>query len=401
MVRLSLTFVVGGGLALKVISVGVAGTLMAADRPETALSWWPDSTSAASAVAEKLAEAGELDKAQIMAIQALRGSAQDSRALRALADVSRQRGNTEISSTAIVISAHLGWRDGFAQWWVFEQALNDQDVIAASQSGDALLRINFQTPEVWIALKRMVNTAEGRAALAERMSAKPMWSEPFLTQFRAGSPQEARDFGRLMMELDARGARPDDELVQPFFLDLIARGEFKEALTVWRWLSRASGDPTAGAVDGGFTELASGARGWGPFSWRTLDVSNVTLRTPTRTEFSADPALEVTIDGTALSRPIHQLLILPPGTYEFVFDAKLHQGSRHAFRWEIVCLSSRAELIRRSAFPSPSSSWSLQRLEFTVPAANCEGQTLRLLVGPARQESASASFDNLSIRHIR
>lgn len=385
-------------LAVQVIRIGVSG-LMLPNNPEGALTVWSGSAAAASQSAENLIKAGKTDEAQALAVRALAISAQESQALHTLAAVGRARGNPDITDTALTIAAHLGWRDVFVQGWVLERAVRQGDMVAISQAGDALLRTGFDPKLPLAAFRALLTTPQGRTALAERMSARPGWARDFLLQFRAGSPQEARDFGALLVELDRLGARPGDHDVQPFFEDIIRRGDFEIAIGIWsRMNSRVTGDPSAGLIDGGFSDLAADSGAWGPFGWRLSGEPNISVATAPRSEFGNDPMLDVSADSAERKAALTQLVALRPGNYELVYDGKLNSGRRTAFQWVIHCTEGYKHWVEAPAIPQAAQGWATYRIAFTVPAEGCRGQMVALYAGPVTQGSASASFDSMQIR---
>lgn len=383
-----------GALALQIVSVGWSGLLLGDGRAEVAHSAWAGSANAASRAAEQLRLAGKAEQAQAAALDALGVSAQDSLALRTLAEIASQRGQRDVADTAMVLAARLGWRDGFAQLWLFQRAIEQGDAVTAANAGDALLRTRFHPELVEAPLYALIQTPEGRVALADRISGKPQWAETFLRGYRAPTKADSESFGALLIELKRIGALPPDSLVQGFFQDLVARGRFAEAQSVWHSLTDVSAlDAGSAVVDGGFDLLAQQRAPWGPFGWRLREANGILVSTPSRSEFGNNPTLEVQAESRT-TVPLTQLIALRPGRYELIYEVNQKQGPRHAFKWRIICLSGTAVLQKVASGPG-AAGWTESHFAFAVPA-DCPGQVLSLQTG-ATGQLATIAFDSLRI----
>lgn len=385
-------------LAFQVVQVGTSG-LMLRNNPERALAMWPGSAAAASQSGENLVRSGKIDQGQALAVRALAISAQDSQALHTLAAIGRARGNLAITDAALTIAAHLGWRDVLVQRWVLERALKQNDPVSISRSADALLRSGSDPQAPFAALRHLLTTPEGRVALAERLSGRPAWGEPFLDRFRAVSASDSADFGALLVELKGDGALPPDKFVQGFFQDLVARGRFAEARSVWQSVAGVSGDDAGGDIfDGGFEEFARQGAVWGPFGWRAADVSHASVAGEPRSEFSRDMVLKAeTFPGPAVEL-LSQLISLRPGRYTLSYEANQGSGPRHAFRWVIRCLQKDgASPLRAPVVSRRGAAWNVESLSFQVPETGCPGQLLALAASGAN-EAASVSIDSVRIK---
>jgi hypothetical protein len=255
--RLAILGLAGIALAVMAVRIGWSRTLVDKGQAGAALAVWGGNADAAARRAEQLFDAGKYREAQTLAVRALSQSAHNSLALRVYAMAAGRLGDPQGADAAMVFAAQLGWRDGFVQRWIFDQAMASGDMVAASRAADAMMRIDFQRNEILQRIKDLVATPQGRDALAERLSDRPYWGPAFLARFKQLPPDQAANFIELLVAMDARGVRPDDEQIRPFFNAMLARGDLSQALALWHRFNRTvTGDPTTGVVDGNFIELS-------------------------------------------------------------------------------------------------------------------------------------------------
>jgi hypothetical protein len=389
-----------GGLLLTgiIVQVGISGLAIANDNPTRALSLWGGSAQAAAHAAEEAVRERKLDRGRDLALRSLNIRVQNSQALRVVATLAQERNEQDVADMALTLAARLGWRDGFAQLWLLNRAMAGKDWTTAARAADALLRIEFARPEARAALQRLMAIPEGRRAIAERLAARPQWGPLFFSGVDFRAPHASQDFGTLLIELNAQGVLPGDKEIGPFFRNLLSRGDYRGALEIWRAINPGVvGNPTLGVIDGDFAYFATGTRPWGPFGWRPNNIDTITLSTPSRSEFSSDPALRVDVVGETGTPPVvTQMLALAPGRYRIAYDVEQTGGLRSTFRWRVSCDQNAAIVINKPAVQYAVSGWSRQELTFEVPSPGCASQHLMLTAGQTNS-AASATFDNVQI----
>lgn len=169
---------------------------------------------------------------------------------------------------------------------------------------------------------------------------------------------------------------------------LTDRGEARRAYQLWlRYLGRTEG-PGGTVYDPRFQGLPGPA----PFNW-ALDSSQAGSA-----EFVAGPAMEVSYFGRAEGVLARQLLLLPPGSYNFEVQAEGDangEGSR--LLWRVMCLRSQSPLF---TLPLQEITYTPKRLsgQFRVPPG-CDAQWLQLVGVPAEFPTLqSARFTDLKVQ---
>ena len=395
---------VGMGLSLTALILGLGITDIGKSTPypqDTLQEGVMTSTDAAAAQAEAAADHGEMKAAQSLAVEALQMSLQNARALRVIGRVASSAGQVSVADTAMTLAARLGWRDGFAQLWLFDRALQQQDYATAAQAGDALMRTNFHPDLVMPRMQRLLGTPPGRTALAGRMAENPPWTVPFLAFLSGQMPGSTQQVALLLEEMGRAGKPPSASDIRRFFDAAIAGGQAFQLVGAWQQLNGGiTDDPRTGIIDGNFDMLAArevGSADNGPFGWKITNQSDATITTPQRSDGNAGPALHISMpqDSTGGSA-VSQLLVLPAGRYRLTYLASLERGSASAFRLEVQCQGGPV-LVRDLAIKASGKDWSPERFVFEVPS-KCNSERLSITVSAAFGE-AEAGFDEVEISH--
>jgi hypothetical protein len=394
--------VVGVGLllALLILRLGILDGQLTLHPQQELQEGVMSSTESGVTQAEAFAGRGDMRRAQSLSLEALGMSLQNARALRVVGRAANNAGETDAADTAMTLAARLGWRDGFAQIWMFDRALQQGDFVTAAQAGDALMRIQFHPEVVMPRLQRLLATRAGRTALAARMAENPPWMQQFFGYLSDGMPDTTSRVALLLEDLGRLGKRPMERDTGRFFTTAIAQGQAAQLVGAWQQLNGGIvDDPRTGIVDGNFDILAAtdaGAVGSGPFGWKIPQQSGATVTTPPRSESNVGPALHIqlpreSVGGTVVS----QLLVLAPGRYELTYLAVLEHGSVNAVRLELRCQYGPIPL-REFVIGTSTKDWAPQRLTFDVPN-RCGSQTLSITASSAFGD-VEAGMDGLLIR---
>lgn len=392
----------GAGLvASAVIANGLSGIALRSGNPALALAVWPVSSSAAALRAEQLVDKGRLPEAQALAVRALRTASLNSVALRVVVRTAQQRKDAALAETGLVLAARSGWRDGFAQLWLLERAMAERNYTTAAQAADALLRIRFANARARAAITTLIGTPGGRAAIAERIAARPPWASLVLRDLRGATPEQAEVAAALLITLNERGIRPDESDLRPLLDNALAKGQGAMMQRLWRTLNpNTVADADSGLNDGDFTQLAADSTKWQPFGWRIAETPDIRIETPSRTEYQMNPVLRIEGQGRRPSAAVTQLLTLRPGLYDLSFRYKLETGLRQAFVWQVQCMGQTSRLLYGIAVPTlAGQGWEENRLQFRVPE-NCPGQRIVLLVRPSPTGLSAAAFDSVRINPV-
>lgn len=223
-------------------------------------------------------------------------------------------------------------------------------------------------------LAKLLPSAEGRRVLADVLSRGPTWRDQFFTIARNRSvrPEDAL---ALVNELRARRPNADLSRARQLYVTALANaGRLREARRIWiETLPPAEQARNRLISNSGF----AGPRAPEPFGWqvRSEDVGRaeiVTRGTPA-------PFLQADYFGGSNALLAEQLIALPPGRYRLRYQVSGEVGSGNSrLYWSVSCFSgapelARSEIGRVGAAPRP------MEAAFTVPAAGCDGQRLRLI----------------------
>jgi len=152
--------------------------------------------------------------------------------------------------------------------------------------------------------------------------------------------------------------------------DLVKRGEIAEAHRIWRRLSGAGAAQVPAAV---YDPDFAGLPGAPPFNWHF--------------ESGSDGFAEITRGSPGLYAEYHsrspmqlggQLLLLPPGRYSLGFTAEgTSEGEEGHLAWTLSCHPGERQI---GEVPITGVGYSAKSIsgEFSVPAAGCPAQWLRL-----------------------
>jgi hypothetical protein len=237
-------------------------------------------------------------------------------------------------------------------------------------------------------LARMVRDPKTGSALIAVLRHDPVMQQSVLAELaRSGADPDL--ILRIAGSNRATSPTPEGLPWQRLLLaKLIERGDVTRAHRLWQSFAGLGGSAgEKGLYDGRF----EGLRGAPPFNWQ-LNPGSAGVAERTR-----GPALQAEYYGRLNAELAAQLMMLRPGRYRLQFaaegDAK-GEGSRLA--WTVACHGSKAPLLH---LPLTAISYTPRRLagEFSVPAAGCAAQWLRL-IGIAGE---MASAQSATIRDMR
>lgn len=341
---------------------------------------------------------GEGAAAEELAAAALRRSPLDPRAMSVLALAWEGGGRIEAAAELMMLAGESGWRSPLAQLWLLETAIAGNAHAVAAQRGDALLRQALFQEQVLQAVRRLVESAEGRDALAARLADAPPWRRSFLTGIEALSVEDLRNQQALLFALQEHGAAPDASEIGALVSRLAALEQYGTAR--WTWWS-LSGEHAAESLlsDGGFERLdarRSGTAPASPFEWRTPSVLGATARADQPPIALAGPALHVRAEGSAAGTLLEQTLVLPSGRYRFsvaVLDGS--DSERDALRWRMACVNGE-EVEMRSGDAARQQGWMRFHATFSVPMG-CDVQRLGLRALGRSLSAVDIWYDELVI----
>lgn len=208
---------------------------------------------------------------------------------------------------AFQVSGQLGWRDSLTQIYWLDQAMQSDNLKVAAERLDALLRQSPHDENAARFLAVVAASPEGRAALAQRLRAAPVWSEAFVTDLTDLPPDQLEQRIDVMARTGSRVW--NCEVIAPMTQKLIDLKMFSQAMSVWRGSCSSS---TALVYDGGFDKLDT-TKSIGAFEWQLSSRGDVEVQPAVDDTGNKRIGFEVT--ATRSLQILRQLIVLEPGAY--------------------------------------------------------------------------------------
>jgi hypothetical protein len=360
-------------------------------------------SSAASPASAKL-DYEALTDIRSWAKRALRNDPLNARAFRILGQLAQRDADDKNTKIFMQAAARRSLHESAAVYAMMVQSYQDQDYDAAIRYADVLLRtlqdLSGVTQPVVSVLAKIAETKEGSGKVAELLAGNPPWRSRFFGSF-SNSISDARTPLQIFLVLRNTPGATTAEDRSPYLDFLVGHGFYELAYYAWlQFLPPEQLSKLGRLVNGNFEADPTGA----PFDWQFSKNPGVTI------EVIARPAGEG--EGKALFIKfgagrvdfggVSQLIILPPGSYEFRGKQKADLVSRMGLRWHIRCAGKSDEEVGQSPVVNGTDMrWADFAFSLTVPATDCPAQYIRL-ASEARSASeqfisGSVWFDDLEI----
>jgi hypothetical protein len=239
-------------------------------------------------------------------------------------------------------------------------------------------------------LARMVRDPRTGASLIRVLSHDPEMQQAVLAQL-ASRGEDPDLILRIAGSSAATNPTPEGLPWQRLLLARLAeKGDVARAHRLWRSFS---GLGPAGEEKGLYDSQFRGLPGAPPFNWNLVTGNSGVA------ERIDPPGLQVEYYGRLDGEFASQLLMLRPGRYRLAFRAQgAAKGEGSRLFWSVACVGSAAPLLQIT-IAGISYSPRVLAGEFTVPAAGCPGQWLRLK-GAAGEfvDAQSVTISGLQLR---
>jgi tetratricopeptide (TPR) repeat protein len=320
---------------------------------------------------------GELDDAFRAAQRAYAHDPLDAEALIALSRLAEARGDAEAAARLKLMAGELQPRATAVQAEALAILLARRDFDGAMTRLDGLIRARPQQAGVLFDLAaEIARDTEGRNAVARKLAARPPWRPSFLAHTVArGNPGTAQ---RIIAELRALGTPADADELALLIERYMRDGAVDKAYATWlSSLSPAELQQVRLVYDGGFSQAVRNLR----FDWTVTPAKGLSHRMFPRNTASMDQSLQLDFQGVEGSfANLSQVLRLKPGRYRLTGEARFdgfQSPSGVVFRLHCMKAGQLAPLDETAPLPQ-SSQWMAFERGFTVPAADCPDQLLRL-----------------------
>lgn len=346
--------------------------------------------------AESALREGKVDQAEAYARQALRRHPLEGRALRILGATAELRGDRASARALMAAAAASTPRDSATQFWLAINALADRDLETALIKLDRLVRFEPELQnDVFPILATVATNPVGAPAIARFLAAEAPWRARF-TEGLIRQAFAVDDLTRLFRMIEQAGGQLSPSEVDQLAQRLWASGDWRRLRVM---LAREPGAEATPALvqDGGFDGI-----GRGPFfGWAVRRVPGADTWIGAGSG-DGRSALHVSFhDRRVAYAHVQQALLLDPGRYSLRAQARLaNLRTARGLRWVLNCAGG-GKPIGQSELLLGSTDWRPVSAHFEVPARNCGGQLLTLMlearIAAEQQVAGDAWFDDLQI----
>jgi hypothetical protein len=321
----------------------------------------------------------------------------NAQALRMIGQLAESQGDEPGARRAMQAAAHLSLGESVALDWLMRKNLEESEFSLALYYADALLRTRPQIIDY--VMPTLVRMAEDKAAnpqLKLLLADNPPWRGSFFSAL-PGRISDARTPLELLLALRDAAAPPTIAELRAYLDFLIAHKFYELAYSTWLQFLPADRLISAGLIYNGSFEIAPSGL---PFDWVMTAGSGVTVDIVDRLD-TAGRALVVEFeDGRVDFQSVKQLIVLPPGSYDFSGKYKGELSGPRGMKWRITCAGG-APIAESAMMSGMRPQWIEVDVAFTVPAGDCGAQYVRLDLDArmASEQFVSGSFwfDELAI----
>ena len=325
------------------------------------------------------------------------------RALQILGQVASASNDDVNTEKFMRAAAQLSLHDNVVSYWLMRKSFQAGDYRAAIHYADVLLRTSPQLIAYVTPILALIAEDKKSTDLLENVLASdPPWREAFFQELPL-HVTDARTPLDLLLALRTGTVPPTSDDYARYVNLLVSRKIYELAYYTWLQFLPIAELRTAGLLfNGDFETVPSGL----PFDWQIKSGSGVTIDIVPRSDKTGGHALMVDFQyGRVDYHSVSQLTMLSPGTYEFKGEYKGQLIGPRGLKWRVVCAGETGVKIGESpAIIGMASNWTDVSFTFTVPAADCRAQNVRLdldaRMASEQLVSGSMLFDKLRISRV-
>jgi hypothetical protein len=313
----------------------------------------------------------------------------NARALRILGQAADAGGNNADVLKFMAAATKLSLHESIAVYWMMRKRAEGGDYKTAIFYADALLRTNpGLAPFVVPLLAHFAEQPASKELINQTLQSNPPWRNAFFEYLPSGI-SDARTPLDLLLALRTSSAPPNAK-------------EIDDYLSILQFLPP---DELRGAgllFNGDFEIHPSGS----PFDWALKQGSGVTVDIVSKPDKAEGHALLIEfLFGRVDYHSVSELVLLAPGTYRFDGQYKGKIAGPRGLKWRMVCAGDAETRIGESPMISGvTSAWKDVQFVFTVPAADCRAQYVRLdldaRMASEQLVSGAIMFDELHISRV-
>ncbi len=383
----------------RVVATAMSDRL-AAEHPQQALEWDHDNPLALAALAQQQLDQRQTRAAQETALRLLAHEPLAGQGFVLLSEVAQADGDEARSMRFSRIAIRHAPSAAGPRAWVIGEQLRQGHYTEALENLSRMLRSSPGKGGLLSPLLiQLADNPEFADALASELAEEPAWRKGFISVVT--SKGSAQAVNQLLTGVQRRSGLDPAEM-ERWIARLARDGKWSEAYA--RWVGEIEGgvpNRLTRVYNGGFEIPPSGAG----FDWRIADSAGVVIDRDTPPGAEGSFALRLTFMGRRIDAiPLHQWLLLAPGSYRLRFRANLNDlRSDRGLQWLIRCQGSRTELAA-SGLLNGNFGWQAHDFEFEIPQQGCLGQDLSLRntgsEGAGKVVLGTIWFDEVAIDRI-
>ena len=301
----------------------------------------------------------------------------DASAVLDLSRIAEATGNTEVSERLRLSAGDMMPRASKVQAEALAILLKRRDFDQVMAHLDGLIRAEpSQSPNFFALAAEISGDDEGSRAVARALASNPPWRPQLMSYLiSSGRPETAK---RIMGDLQAIGAPPDDGEIRSLIDSYLKAGDVDRAYAVW--LSNLSEDEMKDVkriYNGGFAHPLRNLR----FDWTLKQADGFVYRLVPRNTASMDQVLQLDFsDFGGTFANLSQILRLNPGRYRLSGETRFEDfTSPTNLVFRLYCLEGGKVKLLDETPPLPQSTQMIGfEKTFQVPDQDCPDQVLQL-----------------------
>lgn len=295
----------------------------------------------------------------------------DGRAYRVLAQAEHEPARRDALLAAAIATAP---RDRLARGLAAEHALLREDLDAALEHSDALMRVAPESRAAVLASLLPLLAYPGmQDALLARLAFDPPWRGALAHALKDAAVPADGALALLDGVAKQHPATPAELAARIAVLE--RTGDYVKARAAWiaaQPADAAHASPAALVYDGGFEAPPSE----GGYGWRLQPPPGIAVERTSSNVHAGQGALAIRFDGRPVAlHGVQQTLALPPGRYAFEAMGANGVDTARPFEWQLAC-NQAGTVAMRAPLPS-AAAWQPANAEFSIDPV-CPQQTLRL-----------------------
>ena len=333
---------------------------------------------------------------------ALRKDPLNARALDLLGQVAQLKGDEKRTEQLMQAAVRRSLHNADPAYWMLVKSYQDQDFSSALYYADILLRARGETVQYVVPiLAKIAEIPEASAGLKERLKDNPPWRSQFFSGMK-NNISDARTPLNLFLALENAPAPSTLAERSPYIEFLVKRNFYDLAYYTWlQFLPAAQLSSLGSLFNGNFETTPSGA----PFDWDFNNQEGVIVEVANHPDNDGYALFMKFGPGRVNFGGIKQLVVLPPGKYQFQGTQKAELVSKKGLFWQVTCAKtsnkSGVQIGKGPAVEGREGAWKPFSFSFTVPRTDCPAQYVRFssAARSASEQFMSGSvwFDDLQI----